>query len=46
MKKLIALILFPFLVISFGDLTGGYPCKKSFKKWAIISEEEIIEIKS
>jgi len=31
---------------SFGDLTGGYPCKKSFKKWAIISEEEIVEIKS
>jgi len=31
---------------AFGDLTGGYLCKKSFKKWAIISEEEIIEIKS
>ena len=31
---------------AFGDLTGGYPCKKSFKKWAIVSEEEIIEIKS
>ena len=31
---------------AFGDLTGGYPCKKSFRKWAIISEEEIIEIKS
>ena len=91
MKKLIALILFPFLLIpfgakandnfsveiealtlvmeqykddsvskielddnnknvlylpAFGDLTGGYPCKKSFKKWAIVSEEEIIEIKS
>ena len=30
---------------AFGDLTGGYPCKKSFKKWAIVSEEEIIEIK-
>ncbi len=29
---------------AFGDLTGGYPCKKLFKKWAIISEEEIIEI--
>ena len=29
---------------AFGDLTGGYPCKKSFKKWAIISEAEIIEI--
>ena len=28
---------------AFGDLTGGYPCKKEFKKWAIISEEEIIE---
>ena len=31
---------------AFGDLTGGYPCKKTFKKWAIVSEEEIIEIKS
>ena len=31
---------------AFGDLTGGYPCKKSFKKWAIVSDEEIIEIKS
>ena len=30
---------------AFGDLTGGYPCEKSFKKWAIVSEEEIIEIK-
>jgi len=30
---------------AFGDLTGGYLCKKSFKKWAIISEEEILEIK-
>ena len=29
---------------AFGDLTGGYPCKKSFKKWAIISEKEILEI--
>ena len=29
---------------AFGDLTGGYPCKKSFKKWAIVSEEEILEI--
>ena len=29
---------------AFGELTGGYPCKKSFKKWAIVSEEEIIEI--
>jgi len=31
---------------AFGDLTGGYSCKKSFKKWAIVSEEEIIENKS
>ena len=31
---------------AFGDLTGGYPCKKSFRTWAIVSEEEIIEIKS
>ena len=31
---------------AFGDLTGGYPRKKSFKKWVIVSEEEIIEIKS
>jgi len=31
---------------AFGDLTGGYPCKKSFLKWAIVSEEEIIEIQS
>ena len=30
---------------AFGDLTGGYPCEKSFLKWAIVSEEEIIEIK-
>ena len=29
---------------AFGDLTGGYICKKSFKKWAIVSQEEIIEI--
>ena len=29
---------------AFGELTGGYNCKKSFKKWAIVSEEEIIEI--
>ena len=29
---------------AFGDLTGGYPCKKSFKKWAILSEKEILEI--
>ena len=33
-----------FYLPAFGDLTGGYLCKKSFKKWAIISEEEIIEI--
>ena len=31
---------------AFGDLTGGFQCKKSFLKWAIVSEEEIIEIKS
>ena len=29
---------------AFGDLTGGYPCKKAFKKWAILSENEILEI--
>ena len=29
---------------AFGELTGGYPCKKSFKKWAIVSDEEIMEI--
>ena len=29
---------------AFGDLTGGYPCKNSFRKWAIISEKEIIEL--
>ncbi len=29
---------------AFGDLTGGYPCKTSFRKWAIISEKEIIEL--
>ena len=29
---------------AFGDLTGGYPCKRSFKKWAIVSEEKIMEI--
>jgi len=33
-----------FYLPAFGDLTGGYPCKKSFKKWAIISENQIIEI--
>jgi len=29
---------------SFGDLTGGFLCKKNFKKWAIISEKSIVEI--
>ncbi|KGF92720.1 hypothetical protein EU94_1720 [Prochlorococcus marinus str. MIT 9123] len=29
---------------AFGDLTGDYPCRKLLKKWAIVSEEEIIEI--
>ncbi|ABM72068.1 Serine/threonine specific protein phosphatase [Prochlorococcus marinus str. MIT 9515] len=29
---------------AFGDLTGGYPCKSSFKKWVIVSDTEIIEI--
>ena len=29
---------------SFGDLTGGFLCKEHFKKWAIISENNIIEI--
>ena len=29
---------------SFGDLTGGFMCKKHFKKWAIISENNIVEI--
>tara|TARA_Y100001933_G_C18895283_1_gene520112 strand:- start:131 stop:787 length:657 start_codon:yes stop_codon:yes gene_type:complete len=29
---------------SFGDLTGGYPCKKFFKKWPIISENQILEV--
>ena len=33
-----------FYLPAFGDLTGGYPCKKSFKKWAIISENKILEI--
>ena len=33
-----------FYLPAFGDLTGGYLCKKSFKKWAIISEREILEI--
>ena len=29
---------------AFGDLTGGYPCRKSFKKWAIVSDKEILKI--
>ena len=29
---------------SFGDMTGGFLCKKHFKKWAIISKKHIIEI--
>jgi len=29
---------------AFGDLTGGYPCKNSFKKWAIISDKQIVQI--
>ncbi len=29
---------------AFGDLTGGFPCRSSFKKWAIISDTEIIEL--
>ncbi len=29
---------------AFGDLTGGYPCKSSFKKWAIISDKKIIAL--
>ena len=29
---------------AFGDLTGGYPCKNSFRKWAIISEKKIIAL--
>jgi len=33
-----------FYLPAFGDLTGGYPCKKTFKKWAIISEKKIVEI--
>ena len=33
-----------FYLPAFGDLTGGYPCKKSFKKWAIISDKQIIQI--
>ena len=33
-----------FYLPAFGDLTGGYPCKKSFKKWAIISENKIVQL--
>ena len=33
-----------FYLPAFGDLTGGYPCKNSFKKWAIISEKQILQI--
>ena len=33
-----------FYLPSFGDLTGGFLCKEHFKKWAIISENNIIEI--
>jgi len=33
-----------FYLPAFGDLTGGYLCKKEFKKWAIISEKSIMEI--
>ncbi len=33
-----------FYLPAFGDLTGGYPCKNSFKKWAIISEKQIVQI--
>ena len=29
---------------AFGDLTGGYPCKNVFKKWAIISDKQIVQI--
>ena len=29
---------------AFGELTGGYPCKNDFKKWAIISDKLILEI--
>ena len=31
-------------VPAFGDLTGGYLCKSEFKKWAIVSENSILEI--
>ena len=33
-----------FYLPAFGDLTGGYPCKNSFKKWAIISDKQILQI--
>lgn len=33
-----------FYLPAFGDLTGGYPCKNSFKKWAIISDKQILKI--
>ena len=33
-----------FYLPAFGDLTGGYPCKHSFKKWAIISDKQILQI--
>ena len=33
-----------FYLPAFGDLTGGYPCKNSFKKWAIISDKKIVQI--
>ena len=33
-----------FYLPAFGDLTGGYPCKNSFKKWAIISDKKILQI--
>ena len=29
---------------AFEDLTGGYPCKQTFKKCAIVSKEKIIKI--
>ena len=33
-----------FYLPAFGDLTGGYPCKNSFRKWAIISDQQIVQI--
>ena len=33
-----------FYLPAFGDLTGGFPCKNSFKKLAIISEKQIVPI--